>query len=154
MRWNWSSKTLMGIYTNYKQDEKSCLRSHKTAKNIVISLQKICLPREKPVVPLNCAHLSCRIGHILYKLNNENQKKTIIMKFNAIIFVRLEQWNFSLPNYNCFFFFERRKVVFQSLHNLGVFSIPITGVAKFEYLNFLKCPQVSVILLRILSRGE
>ena len=32
LRWNWCSTTLMGIYTNYKQHEKSCLRSHKTAK--------------------------------------------------------------------------------------------------------------------------
>ena len=36
----------MGIYTDYKQDEKSCLRSHKTAKNIVISLKNLPAKRE------------------------------------------------------------------------------------------------------------
>ena len=45
LSWNWLAEEFFnntsGIYTNYKQHENSCLRSHKTAKILSYPYKKI-----------------------------------------------------------------------------------------------------------------
>lgn len=50
---------------------------------------------------------------------------TIIIKFNAIVFVRLEQWNFPVAIVNNVF--KRWRVVFESLLNLLEFIVARNG---------------------------
>ena len=66
---------------------------------------------------------------------------TIIIKFNVIIFVRLEQWNFLVAIVNNVF--QRWRVVFESLLNLLEFLVAINnwGIANCKL-------QIQYILLR------
>ena len=144
LSWNWLAKEFFnntsGIYPNYKQHEKSCLRSHKTAKILSHPYKKLARQETSQWLLWSLIDFdnvfwgfylrlcSCRIEHISYKLNNKKQKKqwrntTIIIKFNVIIFFRLGRWNFSLLNCNKIFQ-VLDWVVFQSLPNLAAFSAP------------------------------